>query len=116
VRFLIDRCAGRRLAHWLREQGHDCLESRELGVDPGDRELLARAVAERRVLVTIDTDFGELVFRHGEPHCGVVRLPDVAAPRRIDIIGEVLARHGRDLEQGAVVTVRGSRVRVSRPG
>ena len=29
MRFLIDRCAGRRLADWLREQGHEVLESRE---------------------------------------------------------------------------------------
>jgi hypothetical protein len=31
MRFLIDRCAGRLLADWLRTQGHDVVESRELG-------------------------------------------------------------------------------------
>lgn len=39
MRFLIDRCAGRLIADWLRNQGHD-VESRELGPDPGDRALL----------------------------------------------------------------------------
>jgi predicted nuclease of predicted toxin-antitoxin system len=62
MKFLVDRCAGHRLAEWLRSQGHDVLESRELGQDPGDRELLERAAADGRVLVTIDTDFGELVY------------------------------------------------------
>jgi predicted nuclease of predicted toxin-antitoxin system len=59
MRFLIDRCAGRLIADWLRKQGHDVVESRELDPDPGDRALLDRAAKETRILVTIDTDFGE---------------------------------------------------------
>jgi predicted nuclease of predicted toxin-antitoxin system len=67
LRLLVDRCAGRRLADWLRDQGHDVLEIRAAGGDPGDAALLRRAVAETRILVTIDTDFG---VRHpgGEAH------------------------------------------------
>ncbi len=40
MKFLIDRCAGQGLADWLRDQGHDVVESRERGPDPGDRILL----------------------------------------------------------------------------
>lgn len=54
VRFLIDRCAGRRLADWLRDHGHDVVESRDRGPDPGDRVLLEWSVSERRILVTMD--------------------------------------------------------------
>ena len=74
VRFLVDRCTGRQLA-----KGYDVLEARELGPDPGDGALLERANAEQRILVTIDTDFGELVFVHNVKHSGLVRLPDVPA-------------------------------------
>jgi len=56
MKCLVDRCAGRRLADWLRGQGHDVLEARSLGPDPGDRELLEIAAKQERVLVTIDTD------------------------------------------------------------
>ena len=49
MKFLVDRCAGRRLAEWLREHGHDVLESRERGPDPGDVVLLEWASAEDRV-------------------------------------------------------------------
>ena len=38
--FLVDRCAGRRLTQSLQSQGHDALDARELGPDPGDRALL----------------------------------------------------------------------------
>lgn len=48
MNFLIDRCAGRRLAESLRRAGHDVLEARTLGPDPGDRALLelAESLAE----------------------------------------------------------------------
>ena len=82
MRFLIDRCAGQLLADWLRNQGHDVVESRELGPDPGDRVLLEWAVKEARILVTIDTDFGELIFLENRAHAGLIRLPDVPAQER----------------------------------
>jgi predicted nuclease of predicted toxin-antitoxin system len=40
LRLLVDRCAGRKLAEWLREQEHDVLQVRTLGRDPGDAALL----------------------------------------------------------------------------
>ena len=85
MRFLVDRCAGHRLAEWLRSQGHDVLESPDLGPDPGDRALLERAASEGRILVTIDTDFGELVYVEEVPHAGLVRLPDVPVEQRIAV-------------------------------
>lgn len=114
MRFLVDRCAGRRVAEWLRAEGHDVLEARELGPDPGDRALLQIATGQDRVVVTIDTDFATLVFAEGRAHSGLLRLPDVPSRLRIELAREVLSRHGEDLEQGAIVTVRGSRIRVSR--
>jgi len=63
----------------------------------------------------MDKDFGELIFVEGMRHCGIVRLPDVPAARRILLMERVLADHSHELAEGAVVTVRGGRIRVSRP-
>lgn len=114
MRFLIDLCAGHRLAEWLRSEGHDVEEARDRGLDPGDQVLLEWAVAERRVLVTMDKDFGELVFFHGAQHHGLVRLPGVPVASRIALMRGVLEKHAADLAEGAVVTVRGGRIRISR--
>lgn len=114
MKFLVDRCAGRRLAEWLRQQGHDVVESRERGPDPGDRVILAWATAEGRVLVTMDKDFGEFIFGEGAPHAGMVRLPDVPAERRVTLMEKVLAEHADVLLARSVVTVRGGRIRISR--
>ncbi len=113
MRFLVDRCAGHRLARWLLEQGHDALDLRELGEDPGDEQVLAIAASKKRILVTIDTDFGQLIYVRQRPHAGLVRLPDVRTGERILLLQEVLARHAAELEVGAIVTVRGSRIRLS---
>lgn len=114
MKFLVDRCAGRRLAEWLRQQGHDVVEVREYGPDPGDREILRRAVAEGRILVTMDKDFGAFIFIENTDHCGLVRLPDVPAADRIDALNGVLEKHGEELQSSAIITVRGGRMRISR--
>lgn len=115
MKFLIDRCAGQRLAAYLRERGHDVAESRERGPDPGDRILLGWAAIEGRVLVTMDKDFGEFLFVEKALHHGMVRMTDVPAAQRIVIMDKVLTVHAQDLLERAVITVRGGRIRISRP-
>jgi predicted nuclease of predicted toxin-antitoxin system len=114
LKFLIDRCAGRRLAEWLRGRGHDVLEGQDLGPDPGDRVLLDRAAAEDRILVTMDKDFGKFLFAQGVRHCGLVRLPDVPADQRIRLMEQITTRFEFELSDHAVITVRGERIRISR--
>ncbi|MGH8594420.1 MAG: DUF5615 family PIN-like protein [Gammaproteobacteria bacterium] len=72
-----------RLSERLRAQGHDVVESRERGPDPADRVLLEWAGAEDCILVTMDKDFGAFIFLDKAPHCGMIRLPEVPADRRV---------------------------------
>lgn len=117
MKFLVDACAGKRLAGWLADQGHDVLFTEDLGADPGDRALLELAVAESRVVVTIDTDFGELVFLHRLTHAGLVRLPDVPMFDRVALMKEVLSKCGDDLSRRAIVTASRQRIRTTpQPG
>ena len=114
MRFLIDRCAGQLLGDWLRKQGHDVVESRELRPDPGDRALLERGANETRILITIDTDFGELIYLENLSHTGLVRLPDVPARERQLIMQDLLTRYEEELKDAAIITVRGGRIRISK--
>ena len=85
MRFLVDRCAGSTLAKWLRDQGHDVDDANEWRHDPGDATILKAAEDADRILVTIDTDFGLLIFVDEMSHRGLVRLPDCPAAERIAI-------------------------------
>jgi predicted nuclease of predicted toxin-antitoxin system len=51
----------------LRNRGHDVVWIRTDAPGSGDREVLARAAAETRTVVTFDKGFGALAFRYGLP-------------------------------------------------
>jgi predicted nuclease of predicted toxin-antitoxin system len=68
---------------------------------------------EDRILVTIDTDFGRMVYA-GAKHAGLLRLPDVPAAKRIELLSDVLRRHGEELSSRSVITVKNGRIRISR--
>ncbi len=61
----------------LTERGHDVLSALETAPRASDDELLAMALAEQRVFITEDRDFGELVFVRRLPHPCIIRFTDM---------------------------------------
>lgn len=112
MKFLLDSCAGRRLAEWLRARGFDVVRVADRGGDPGDAAILAWAVGEGRILITMDKDFGALVYKEQLGHAGLIRLPHCPPDERIRLMEQILARHDAEDLQGAIVTVRGTRIRI----
>jgi predicted nuclease of predicted toxin-antitoxin system len=51
----------------LRRRGHDVLSVKETMRGASDREILAGAQRDDRLVVTFDKDFGELAYRFGLP-------------------------------------------------
>jgi hypothetical protein len=74
---------------------------------------LEEAVADDRVIVTIDTDFGTLVFRDKAARVGVLRLLERRRARMAERAVELPAQHGAALEGGAFVTDDGAQARVT---
>ena len=57
----------------LRGDGHDVKWVRTESPGISDREVLAHAQLDGRIVVTFDKDFGELAFRFGLPAaCGII--------------------------------------------
>lgn len=114
-KLLLDNsAAARAVIERLRADGHDLVTVVERGADPGDAAILALAMSESRVVITIDTDFGALVFRDGAPRVGVLRLRPAPAAALAGRVAALIAAHGDELEAGAFVTDDGDGVRVRR--
>jgi predicted nuclease of predicted toxin-antitoxin system len=114
MKFLVDESADARLATHLRRLGHDA-KTVASDYQPGleDQEVLAIALREERILITNDRDFGELVYRLGLPHAGVIllRLSTTSLPAKTARLDAILAKHAGSLTRFVVVTERSVRLR-----
>ena len=91
MKILLDTCVWGGAVGAVADAGHDVVWSGDWDEDPGDAEILARALAEQRILVTLDKDFGELAIVQGAAHCGIVRLVDIAARRQAPVCLQVIS-------------------------
>ena len=90
MRFVADESCDFAVVRALRADGHDVLAVAELGPGTDDDAVIALAANERRVLLTEDKDFGQLVFASRRPAAGVlfIRYPGSA---RGALQGEICA-------------------------
>ncbi len=73
MRFLADENFPYDAVQELRNDGHDVAWVRTDTPGISDRQVLARAMADHRILLTFDKDFGELAFQAGLPAaCGII--------------------------------------------
>jgi len=105
MRFLVDECTGPATARWLRGQQHDVFSVYEQARGMTDDEIIQKAFADDRILVTNDKDLREKVYRERRPHRGVVllRLDDERAPSKITALQRLLDSHADRLANNFVV-------------
>jgi predicted nuclease of predicted toxin-antitoxin system len=93
MRFLADENIARAIIERLRSSGLDVLAVVEETPAASDKDVLALAVAEQRIVITEDRDFGEMVIRQRMPVRGIILLeldplPNAVAAKRV---AEVIA-------------------------
>jgi predicted nuclease of predicted toxin-antitoxin system len=116
MRLLLDMNLPPALAEWLRGEGHDAVHVSEAGFgELPDSAIFERAVADHRVVVTFDLDFGELAVP-GLWHAGVIlfRLRTARRDHLQERLRVVIAQAGQAVEAGAIVLVEDSRIRIRR--
>jgi len=115
MNFLLDVNASGAVARWLIDRGHNVAEVGQKDSRMSDDEILSWAVRERRIIVTTDNDFEEMIWRQGKSHCGVLRLENLPRSQRKALVDDVLDHHSKDLESGAIVIALSRKFRVRRP-
>lgn len=64
-----------------------------------DKEILERAVSEGRMVITMDKDFGELVYNSGLPHAGVLllRLESASSNEKVKVVEHIFNNYSEKL-------------------
>ena len=117
MKFLADMGISPRAVEYLRTVGHDAVHLHELGLDRmADSEILAKARAESRVVITHDLDFGDLLAASQAvlPSVVIFRLPDMRPGSVIRHLDAILAQHLQALESGVILSVSERRLRLRR--
>ena len=112
---MCDEGVERPVVDALRADGHDVSYVAELQPGIADDDVLAMADADEAVVVTTDKDFGELVFRQGRTHHGVVllRLHGLTNDQKARNAARGIAEHEAELPR-AFTVIDANRIRIRR--
>jgi predicted nuclease of predicted toxin-antitoxin system len=113
MNLLVDVSAGQSVTDALRGLGHDVVFVRDHDPKMPDVDILAWAVREQRLVITMDKDFGELVYRSGAAHAGVLllRLEAARTAEKVAVVTDLVARFGDQLP-GRFAVYQDGRLRI----
>lgn len=113
ISLLLDENIGVKATNILRNNdfGVESILENHRGIS--DRKVLELADEESRILVTLDKDFGRLVFKELEDHSGVIflRLNKETDKKVAETILEVYNKYEEEL-QGKFLTVTDTEIRL----
>ena len=100
IKFLIDVGVGKKVEDFLNNEGFNIRAIRDINPRMNDKEVLNLAVLENRILITMDKDFGELVYNSGKHHAGVLilRLEDADGDTKVEVTKKILAEYYDKIE------------------
>ena len=117
MRFLLDQGLPRSAARLLSARGHETVHAGDIGdSDAADSVLLARALADHRIIVTLDADFHAILALSGaiQPSVIRVRVEGLKGPGVCDLIVRIASQCAEELSSGAVVSAGARTIRVRR--
>jgi predicted nuclease of predicted toxin-antitoxin system len=99
MNFCADESVDHPIVKRLRDDGHDVLAVAEMAPSITDETVLAQANHRGDLLLTVDKDFGELVFRQHRVTAGVVliRLAGLSARAKAGIVSAAIRDHSAEL-------------------
>lgn len=115
MKLIVDVGVGFAAENTLRGSGHDVLSVRDVDARMPDAEILELAVAQERLLITMDKDFGDLAVRRGSAHAGVLllRLEEATGDEKAQIVDRLLNEYA-DRVAGHFAVFQNGRLRIRR--
>jgi predicted nuclease of predicted toxin-antitoxin system len=96
---LFETGVGKKAEQAVTELGFDVKTLRYANAKLTDQEILEIAAEQDRIVVTLDKDFGELVFRSHERNAGVLllRMDDASGEAKAKALRDILLSHAEEL-------------------
>lgn len=109
LKFILDVGVGNKVFDFLSEQGYDTLSVSTLDHSMSDVDILSIAEQDERMVITMDKDFGELVYRSGKNHRGVLllRLEGATGQEKVVIVRQILESFADQIEDSFCVFQNG---------
>jgi predicted nuclease of predicted toxin-antitoxin system len=108
VNFVADVNIEKLIVDTLRKQGHDVKWITEVNMCMTDAEILKISSDEKRILLTNDKDFGEIVFRQKMKTSGVIlfRVKEQDEDLKLHLMLQLLKNHGDKIENHFIVLAK----------
>lgn len=99
MNLVADEGVERQIVEQLCLEGHAVIYVAELAPSISDDEVLQQANERQSVLVTVDKDFGELVFRLNRVAAGVllIRLEGLTSTTKAVIVAQAIHDHETEM-------------------
>ena len=108
LKFVADVNVEKAIVDLLREKGFDIKWVTEFNPDMNDPALLRMATAQKRILLTNDKDFGEMVFLQKKLSHGTIllRIKGQESKLKVRLVGRLIEKHGDKLAGHFVVVTK----------
>ena len=111
MKFLLDVHIPLRLSQVLIDDGHDVVRAATACATWSDTRLIDLAIAERRVIVTEDSDFSDLIFGHGHDAPPSIFYLQASPASLTDLIDQVRLVIESDRFADQMVVIRRTTIR-----
>jgi len=103
--FLADESLEYRIVLHLRKGGYDIVSIAEDSPSITDKDILKQAHKGKRVIITNDKDFGDLVYLMKLDHCGIIlfRLTSERVIDKMNALTTLFKEHSKDIVNNFIV-------------
>jgi predicted nuclease of predicted toxin-antitoxin system len=100
VEVILSPFLSKKVEEYLQEQGYDAKAVRAIDIRMSDHAIIRLAASEDRMVITMDKDFGELVYHSGLKHCGVLllRLEGATGSEKLKVVSNILKKHSEQIK------------------
>ena len=113
LKFLIDESVGTKPSEFLNRAGYDSISISEKFSGAEDKFVLSKARKEKRIIITNDKDFGELIFYQKLNTYGIIllRLSNESAENKIEVIENFLSKYSSKI-WGNFIVITDDKIRI----